>query len=105
MKRTLKLERLYYLGDYRNIKFIDEITELPDDISDEAVDLLRQLQFVGVDKAHQEYMALHLRKGIKGATPEEAVIELEKIKEKIIYNLEQVFHNGKLIEEEKITDL
>lgn len=107
MKRTLKLERLFYLGDYRNIKFIDEITDLPEDVAgnETALDLLRQVQFVGVDKAFQEYMALHKSKGIKNAEPEEAIIELEKIKEQLVYELTKVFGNGKLTDNEDNTEL
>jgi hypothetical protein len=33
MPRTLKMERLHYLGKFRNLKFIDEINDLPDNIA------------------------------------------------------------------------
>ena len=60
MNRSIKVERLYTLGDYKNIKFTDEMNEIPADVAlnPEAMSTLRSLQLVGVDLAFEKYVSL-----------------------------------------------
>ena len=58
MNRSLKVERIYSLGDYKNIKVTDDINELPEEIvlNDKAVGLIRMMQLLQVEKTFQTYL-------------------------------------------------
>lgn len=60
MEKKISTERLYSLGDYKNIKFSDEITGIPDEISNnpEASKLLRYLQLLEIEYSYSRYMLL-----------------------------------------------
>jgi hypothetical protein len=60
MERTLKLERLYPLGQYTNIKFADEIISLPDEtiFNVELESKIRYLQMLEVEIAYRDYIKL-----------------------------------------------
>jgi hypothetical protein len=58
MEQKLGLERLFSLGQYRNIKFIDEITNIPKELmlNDDVINTLRLLQFIRADKYFMSYV-------------------------------------------------
>lgn len=87
MNRSIKVERLYSLGDYKNIKFIDEITDLPEDIAtdEEMVGKLSYLQLVGIEKSFYRYY--ELAKKVKTLNPEEILGFLEEERESILGQL------------------
>jgi hypothetical protein len=60
MNRNLGIERVYSLGDYKSIRFLDFINEVPEEIAMnmDAVGLIRYLQLVGVDLAYTKYNML-----------------------------------------------
>lgn len=60
MDRKLYVERLYSLGDFKNIKFSDEITGIPDEISNnqEAMKLLHYLQLIEIEFSFSRYVVL-----------------------------------------------
>ena len=82
MNRSLKVERLYSLGDYKNIKFIDEIVDLPENVAldEESVGHVVYLQLLNVEQSFYRYYAL--AKKIKTLNPEEILgfIEEERVK-------------------------
>ena len=55
MKRKLSVERLYTLGDYRNIKIINEITDVPEEL----VNLTFQQLTTECDQAYEDYKAMN----------------------------------------------
>lgn len=63
MKRSLKLERLFPLGDYKNIKFTDEVIDIPEDIvlNESLMAKIRYLQMVDIEIAFREYISLMQR--------------------------------------------
>lgn len=79
MNRNLHVERLYYLGDYRNIKFYDEINDLPPEImfNQEIVEKLQFMQFVGVELAFRRYVKLNKT---LPESPEDAIAVLEEVR-------------------------
>jgi len=60
MEQTIGMERLYKLGDFKNLKFIDTISGIQDEyiLNDEFQDMLRVLQLVRADKYYLKYVKL-----------------------------------------------
>ncbi len=78
MERTLQVERLYFLGDFRNIKFSNTLTGIPEEIArnERAVELLFMQQYLSCEIAYRRYHSLI--KSIAEASIEEALEKLEK---------------------------
>jgi hypothetical protein len=95
MNRSLKLERLYWLGDFRNIKVIDDIIDLPDEIvlNDTAVGLVRMMQLLQTEKVYQKYVALGGR--FKEKTQEEILGIIDELESDTMNKLKEIFKNGK----------
>lgn len=98
--RSLKVERLYPLGDYKNIKFIDEIDGIPADVAlnPEVVSKLRLLQMVGLELTFKRY--LDLGRETEKMKPEQIQEYLEKVKLDITDDLTTLL-NGRLLIENK----
>lgn len=79
-ERTLGVERLFTLGDYKNIKFVDTISNLPAKIwnNSEAVSQLTTLQLVSIELAFRHYQ--QLVQGIGQLDLEASIAYLEKLK-------------------------
>jgi len=58
MDRSISVTRTYSLGNYKNIKFSDTISGIPDELANntEFMNELRFLQIVGVDKNYFDYV-------------------------------------------------
>lgn len=52
MTKRISVERLYSLGDYKNIKIIYEVSDLPDDID---VEQIYKKLFADIENAYLEY--------------------------------------------------
>ncbi len=78
--RNLSVERLYPLGDYKNIKFIDSINNIPYPLSlnNEFISLLSYLQIIEVEIMYRKYW--ELIKEVNTIKVEEAMEYLEKIR-------------------------
>ncbi len=76
--RNLVVERLFPLGDYKNIKFIDSIDNIqfPLSINNEFISLIRYLQLVEIEITYRLYW--DLIKEINTIKVEEAMGYLEK---------------------------
>jgi hypothetical protein len=73
-KRTVSVERLYSLGDFKNIKFT-ESQEIDDEISETEIDKIRFLQIIDIEIRHKWYLKLFVE-GIK---------EIETLDDKLEY--------------------
>ena len=62
MTRNLKVERLYNLGQFINIKIVNEFNEVPEEIANdpEKLQLLFRLLSAECDLGYQEYKALNV---------------------------------------------
>ena len=60
MSGKISAERLYSLGNYKNIKFIEEVNDIPDDLmfNVEYVTYVRTLQALRLDKSYLQYLQL-----------------------------------------------
>ena len=73
MPGKISAERLYSLGNYKNIKFIEEVNDIPDDLmfSEDYVTYVRTLQALRLDKSYLQYIQLFdevVQKVINGTT-------------------------------------
>lgn len=61
MNRSLGIERVFSLGDYKSIRFSDTIVDLPQEFvfNQELIDKIRYLQMLNVDSAHQKYVEMY----------------------------------------------
>ncbi len=57
MKRTAGIERLYFLGDFKNVKVTSVITDIPEEIAQDetAIDLIQRINLISCDKTYQLY--------------------------------------------------
>jgi len=57
MKKMVSVERLFALGDYQNIKFVNTITEIPEDVlmNPTALEALWYLQLIEIEEAKHKY--------------------------------------------------
>ena len=60
MNRSLKLRRIYNLGDYNNIEFTEEITEIPKKfvLNEEVMSKFRQLLMLNAEAGYIRYTEL-----------------------------------------------
>jgi hypothetical protein len=88
MNRTLKTERLYPLGDYKNIKFVDEVVDIPEKVclDENLMSHLRYLQMIDMEMTFRQYLRLiekvgtvHLEEAVK-ILENEHTVTLKEIK-------------------------
>ncbi len=98
MERTLSVERLFTLGDYKNIKFGNTLTGIPEEIAnnDKAIELLFLQQFISCEIAYRRYVEMleHIsedlsvvRGGKKIADPEAVIQFLQEERTKTFSEL------------------
>lgn len=60
LTRTLKVERLYSLGDYKNIKFTSEIYNVPRELAynKEVMDRINYLMLLDIESNFRKYVEL-----------------------------------------------
>ena len=94
MKREIGTERLYSLGDFKNIKFMDIIVELPEKLvlHDALVNEVKFLQLVSIELAFRRYM--RLMEEVPLAWGQEAIEALEKIRQDTINTITSLLQNG-----------
>lgn len=93
IKRSIGVERTYFLGNYKNLRLIDTISELPVKFVEDpsALEKLRLLQFITIELAFQKY--IQLNKGFVQYTPEDAIPLLEELRTNTLEDLKIVFNN------------
>jgi hypothetical protein len=57
MERTISIERLYFLGNFKNIKISNTLTDIPEELAMnvEVMELLYRQQLIAVEKAYRDY--------------------------------------------------
>lgn len=61
MERTVSVERLYPLGDYKNIKLIDTVSNIPEELflDKTFMSKLKILQIIDMEILHKKYLRLN----------------------------------------------
>jgi hypothetical protein len=80
MNKSLSVERLYSLGDYKNIKFSDTITDIPGHVAldQDVMKLLSYLQIVDIELSFNRYKELVTRAGTEKSEDILAFLEEER---------------------------
>ena len=99
MQKRIGVERLYYLGDYKNIKFASEVSEIPEELAmnETATELLFLQQYIGCELAYRKYVNMietinetfTVEKGGKKIVDTEAVIQF--LQEEKTQTLKQLY--------------
>lgn len=91
--RNIKIERLYNLGDYRNIKLIEEINDLPDAIQfkESLMSKIRYYLLVSIEQGFYKYK--NLAQKVASLSPEEALAFLEEEKINTLDSLKEELLN------------
>lgn len=90
MDRSISVTRTYSLGNYKNIKFSDTISEIPEELanSPEFMSELRFLQLVAVDKSYFEYV--HNAETWHNLNIEDAIATLNGLEKETIESLQEI---------------
>jgi hypothetical protein len=101
MERELSVERLYFLGNYRNIKFSNLLKGIPEHIakSDRATSLLFFQQALACEIAYRKYY--EIVESIAKEEIQDAVGYLEKKREQ---TLEELLEEINKLDNEKIAN-
>lgn len=95
MNRILKADRLYSLGDYRNLHLYDEIN-IPDEWDKpEIVNLIRWLQMLSIEKTYHRYITLY-EQHITNMSHEDADKYILNLITESTKELDSLIKNGKL---------
>ncbi len=94
MKREIGTERLYSLGDFKNIKFMDIIVDVPDELALEngLVAEIKFLQLVSIELAFRRYM--RLMEEVPLAWGQKSIEALEQIRQDTINTITSLMKNG-----------
>ena len=93
MNRSLSIDRLYSLGNYSNIRFLDEVNNLPGEIAfnSEVVSLIRHLQMIQLELDYRKYVELYEQLG--KLSLEESTKLLEEFRTSTLRLLSKEFKN------------
>lgn len=96
MNRNLRTERLFSLGDFKNIKFCDEITEIPQELilNKEAMSHLYFYQLLQIEQAFIKYMKLS-DELIRLGQYEKMLEYIEELREQNFKDILESLKNGK----------
>jgi len=88
MKRRINIERLYNLGDFKNIKFSEEVSEIPDELvnNEQFVTILTNLMLLRIEQNYNKY--IKLMESTRGRSIDEAINLIEDLKITQLDNLE-----------------
>lgn len=109
MKRDLSVERLYYLGDYKNIKFGSVTKDIPEELAlnNRAEELIFLQQFLACEMAYRKYIDMLekinedfgiVRSGKRIVDPEKVA---EFLQEQRVQTLKELLAEAKGLVEEK----
>ena len=96
MKRALKIDRLYSLGDWKNIRFSDEFLGIPEKylLDKDFVNNIRMLQLLNVEVTYREYLKLQ-HDELKGKDLEEALERLYELRNEMYESIMSRLDNDK----------
>jgi hypothetical protein len=82
MSRTSRIERTYSLGDYKNIKFYDSVTNIPEEVAldENFMNLLRLSQLILIEQSYRQYLDLieNVNYGMNVEAALEALDDMQK---------------------------
>ncbi len=109
MKREVSVERLYYLGDYKNIKMGSTTTEIPEELAlnNNAVELIFVQQYLACEIAYRKYIDMidkinqEFSVEIRGKKVADAQKVMEFLQEQRTQTLQELLQEAKQTKQEK----
>lgn len=82
--RTTGVERLYFLGDFKNVKITNIVTDIPEEVgnNEKAMNLITRLTLIACDKSYLQYKELMEEEKLAGKD----VLEWLENQRQITYN-------------------
>jgi hypothetical protein len=101
MERTISIERLYSLGNYKNIKLVNLIDKIPESIlaNPEAMATLQFLLMVAVETDFRRYQKLNQEIG--GMSLEESLEKLSEMRDDTYKAIQDLLQNGNITNTEE----
>jgi hypothetical protein len=95
MNRSLRVERIYRLGDYQDIRFADEITDLPESVAtdDSLITKLTVMQLLRIETGLLKYYKI--RSKYQGMPIEDALAAIEAERSEVIESILSEFNKPK----------
>lgn len=92
--RDIHIERTYFLGNYKNIKFYDNISGIPQNLwtNPEVMGKLYNLIMVSVELGYRRY--LKLNEGVGELSLEDSIAKLEELKDDSLAQVKALLTNG-----------
>ena len=95
MKREIGIDRLYFLGEYKNIRFTDRFLGIPEEhaLNPELIAKLSYILMVTIELEYRKYIELNTR--LHGFDLGEAIGALQQIRSDAYDELQQLL-NGEI---------
>ena len=92
MKRTVGVERTFFISDYNIIKPMEVFTDIPEELAtDETfVNKVRFVQLLNIELIYKKYLVLKGR--MDQLSPDDAIAELERLKSNAMDELNQILN-------------
>ena len=87
MKRSIEIDRLYWLGDFRNIRFREEVSDIPEGLvnNEQFITILTSLMLLRIEQNYNKY--IKLMDSTKGKSTEDNISLIEDLKIRQLDNL------------------
>ena len=99
-KRTIEIDRLYWLGDFRNIRFRDSLDiSGKESLNYEIIETIKYMQTLSVEKSYRNYMLLQMEldgKFPKTISSEEMVKYIESLQLDTMEKIKLLIKNGEI---------
>lgn len=95
MKRTVGVERTYFISDYNIIKPMEVFTDIPEELAmdDEFIRKIRFIQLLDIELIWKKYLVL--KGNMDQKSPTDAIVELERLKSNAMDELNQIINKEK----------
>lgn len=92
MKRTVGVERSFFISDYNVIKPMEILTDIPEELAtDETfINKVRFIQLLNLELTFKKYLIL--KEKLDQLSPKEALLYLEDLKAKAMDELNQILN-------------
>lgn len=96
MKRTLGIERVFTLGQYKTLRLADTIEDIPEELAlnPDFVDKIRILQMLNIEKQYRDYIKIN-EKINANLNIEDAYEALDKAKTTTLSDIEEIIKNNR----------
>jgi len=94
MNRSLKVERVFLLGQYKTLRLGDTIENIPEELltNVEFINQIRFLQFIDVERSYRKY--LQVRERFDNVSLEDAIAQMDEINLNTVRTIQNIITIG-----------